>query len=96
MNSPPGLGIDTIDEAQGPASLGGEGVGSDFLSFGAVASAIALYQSGNDLLVTTANEMADGIFDDGVIIAGFSLGGDHVVETLLTLDDMQDNLTVFL
>ncbi|SMC76493.1 hypothetical protein SAMN06297251_107150 [Fulvimarina manganoxydans] len=92
----PGLGIDTIDESQGPAGLGGEGGGSDFLYFGAVASAIALYQSGNDLLVTTANEMADGIFDDGVIIADFFLGGDHVVETLLTSDNMQYDLTVFL
>lgn len=38
------------------------------------------FQSGNDLQITDQFDMADGVFDDGVTIVGFFLGGNNVIE----------------
>jgi Ca2+-binding RTX toxin-like protein len=89
-------GQDVIHEGAhvfGPSDGGGD----DTLDMTDVAMAdIETEQVGDDLAVTSAEDLADDSRDGGVVIDDFFDGGDHVVETLVTADDQTRDLTELL
>lgn len=93
-------GVDTINDDKSEAGMPGYGGGtSDVVYFTNVAMAdLALYRptGSNDLWISSFADFSDGYLDDGVIIEGFYLGGNNVVELLYSGDGYSANLTAFL
>lgn len=49
----------------------------------------------NDLLITSSNDTADGLIDNGVVIENYFAGGHYVVELLQTADGVYDLTAIF-
>lgn len=64
------------------------GGGNDKLFMQDVALAdLFVTQSGNNLLITTNADAADGTMDSGIVIEDFFLGGNNVIEEIITSDN---------
>lgn len=81
-------GIDTINDDKSPTGQTGYGGGNDKLFMQDVALAdLFVTQSGNNLLITTNADAADGTMDSGIVIEDFFLGGNNVIEEIITSDN---------
>jgi len=90
-------GQEEINEDLSASGNTGYGSGDDDLFMSDVSSSdLRIYQSGSDLQVTDADDVADGSVDEGVEIKNFYDGGDDVVEELITSDNVVYDLTAFL
>lgn len=92
-----GGGLDIINDAKSPSGQVGVGYGggtADRLQVGYTLNDLALLRDDqNNLIVTTNADIADGVPNEGVLIEGFFNGGSHVIEQLLTSDNMLIDLT---
>lgn len=84
-----GDGLDVINDDKAPTGATGFGGGTDVLHFQYAEADIYIgYIPGdNNLYVTTNADLADGQMDEGVIIEDFFLGGNNVIETIITSDN---------
>lgn len=81
--------IDIINDDKAASGATGFGGGTDQFWFRDVAYAnIRAYRSGNDLYFTDAADIADGYIDTGVMMEGFYLGGNNIIEYVRTSDDV--------
>ena len=89
-----GSGVDTINDGKTETGVSGYGGGEDVLIMANVNLAdIYLAQNGNNLLVTSTADAADGFMNDGVIIENFFLGETNTfVEWLYTADGQWYNM----
>lgn len=87
--------IDTINDDKSAAGNPGYGGGTaDYFYFQDVQVAdMRFYQSGNDLWVTDAADVADGFFDTGVVIEDFFLGGNNEIERVYGSNGYYDTST---
>lgn len=93
-----GHGLDTINEDKSPSGLSGYGGGYDTIQVGISAANLEILSNpaNNNLYITSVADFADGVIDEGVIIENFYLGGDFVVEILITNDGFQVDMSQFL
>ncbi|SNT06453.1 Hemolysin-type calcium-binding repeat-containing protein [Azospirillum sp. RU38E] len=83
----PGNGTDIINDDMGPSSDLGNGGGVDRLIIQNVKGAdLVLVQSGYDLVVTTNQDLADGVLDQGVIIQGQFNNTNAIIEYVVGSD----------
>ena len=94
-----GYGLDVINDDKSPTGATGYGGGTDVLRFGYTDANtfIGIGDPGdNNLYITTYTDMADGVMDAGVVIENFFLGGNNVIEQLITSDNHTIYLTDYL
>jgi hypothetical protein len=91
-------GIDTAADDLSAANGTGFGGGTaDYIHvLDSAGSTLMLYQNGNDLLVTNAADVADGVINSGVSIYNFFLGGNNVIEYAIGSDGAGYDLTTLL
>ncbi|KZN59308.1 hypothetical protein N473_03875 [Pseudoalteromonas luteoviolacea CPMOR-1] len=90
-------GVDMINDDKSPTGQTGFGGGNDLLFMKDVALAdLFVTRNGNNLMVTTKADAEDGQQNTGVIIEDFFLGGNNVVEKILTSDGYEIDTTVWL
>lgn len=91
-------GVDIINDNKNEAGNDGYGGGSaDIIYFSSITLANMGYaRSGNNLWLGSITDLSDGSVSDGVIIENFFLGGNYVVEYLVTAEGQTTNLTALL
>ncbi len=93
-------GVDTINDDKSEAGNTGYGGGtSDIVYFANVNLANlgwAQPVGSNDLWLGTTADLSDGVLSDGVVIQDFFLGGNNLVEWLVTADNYSVNLASLL
>ncbi len=93
-------GVDTINDDKSEAGNTGYGGGSsDIVYFANVNLANlgwAQPVGSNDLWLGTTADLADGMLSDGVVIEDFFLGGNNLVEWLVSADGYSANLASLL
>jgi Ca2+-binding RTX toxin-like protein len=79
-----GGGFDTINDAKSPQGTVGVGYGGgsgDRITVDYAGSEFVFLKSAtNDLVITTASDLADGSADEGVLIEGFFNKGGYLIE----------------
>lgn len=81
-------GVDTINDGASETLDNGYGGGEDIIYMTGVNLAdIRLFQDGDDLWITSAADVSDGFFDDGVVVEDFYLAETNTfVEWIYTAD----------
>lgn len=81
-----GDGNDIVnDNKTATGGVGGGGT-ADRLIFGYSSAEVLIYSSGNDYLITSTADVADGFINDSVLIQGQLLGGNNKIEYLQLSD----------
>lgn len=93
-----GDGIDHINDNQYSNGSQGAGSGNDTIRMNYSSSEILFFtQPGdNHLYISTHADISDGYFDEGLVVENFFLNGNYVVELLITSDNVNVDLTIFL
>ena len=92
-----GLHFDSVNDDLSAAGNPGFGGGTDTVFLSDVTSAqVSLHRFGDDLVISTKDDAADGSLTSGVILDDFFLGGNNVIEKLQTSDNLVFDLTQFL
>ena len=90
-------GQDTINDDRSAGGNTGYGGGTDVLWFqDAAFSELTAIQKGDNLVITTKVDYADGVADSGVVIEDFFLGGNNVIEFLVDETQGAFDLTTLL
>lgn len=81
-------GIDIINDDKSETAATGYGGGTaDYVYFTDVTAAdLRFYGSGNNLIITDVNDVADGFLDTGVVVEDFFLGGNNLIERIYGSD----------
>lgn len=90
-----GGGLDIIADDLSAAGSSGFGGGNDSLQLSDITLAnLVLYRDSDSFGITDTADAADGIANTGVLIERFFLGGNNIVETLITADGFGLDISV--